>query len=185
MKFLSTWHLSDSVAEIIPKRLEDDRGFFSEVYQENEFKKIGISEYFMQENHSFSKKKFTFRGLHLQKPPYEQAKLVRVIQGSILDIAIDLRVSSPSYLQHIKINLSALNFNQLYIPAGFAHGFLTLEDDCEVVYKVSSPYNHESDVSISAFDEDFQIELPCPNSEILFSEKDANGQSWRSVGEIF
>jgi dTDP-4-dehydrorhamnose 3,5-epimerase len=81
--------------------------------------------------------------------------------------------------------LSALNFNQLYIPAGFAHGFLTLEDDCEVVYKVSSPYNHESDVSISAFDEDFQIELPCPNSEIIFSEKDANGQSWRSVGEIF
>jgi len=185
MNFKHTWYLNNSVCELITQKHGDDRGFMSETYKKNCFEELGIKDEFVQENHSFSQNKYTFRGLHFQKPPFEQAKLVRVLKGSILDLAVDLRSDSPTYLQHVAIELSALNFKQVFIPCGFAHGFLTLEDDCEITYKISNYYNASSDVSVSIFDKDIGITLPCKRDEITFSSKDAAGQSWSSVGEIF
>ena len=185
MKFSTKWYLGDSVCELIPKKIEDKRGFFSEVYQKNAFEEIGIKDHFIQENHSYSRNKYTFRGLHFQKPPFEQAKLVRVLRGSIIDIAVDIRVNSDTYLQHRLINLSAENFKQVYVPVGFAHGFLTLEENCEISYRVSNPYDHASDVSISVLDDELGIELPCLKEEITISEKDHDGVLIRSLGEIF
>ena len=185
MRFSTKWYLNNSVCELLPLKHEDLRGFVSETYQKDALAELGISVDFIQENHSFSKKKNTFRGLHFQKPPYEQAKLVRVLQGSILDIVVDLRTHSPTYLQHEFITLSANNFKQVFIPSGFAHGFLTLEDNCEITYKISNYYNQNSDVSISIFDKDLGIKLPCKESDIVFSKKDENGKTLKSIGEIF
>ena len=185
MKFSTKWFLGNSVCELTPNKLEDKRGFFAEVYQKNSFEEIGIKDDFIQENHSFSRNKYTFRGLHFQKPPFEQAKLVRVLQGSIIDIALDLRLNSPTYLQHRLISLSAKNFKQVYVPVGFAHGFLTLEENCEISYKVSNPYDQVSDVSVSIFDEDLGIDLPCTKDQMTLSDKDRDGEHIKSLGEIF
>lgn len=185
MKFSTKWHLEDSVCELVPNKIEDGRGFFSEVYQKNSFEEIGIKDIFVQENHSCSKNKYTFRGLHFQRPPFEQAKLIRVLQGSIIDIAVDLRVNSSSYLHHRLINVSAKNFKQVYVPVGFAHGFLTMEKNCEILYKVSNPYDHSSDVSVSILDDELGIKLPCTIDQMTLSDKDRNGESVKSLGEIF
>ena len=185
MKFTTQWHFGNNVCELTPLKIEDQRGFFSEVYQKNDFEKLGIMENFMQENHSFTRDKHTFRGLHLQKPPFEQAKLVRVLKGSILDIALDLRQESATYLQHKKFTLTENNFKQLFIPAGFAHGFLTLEDNCEISYKVSNPYNHPSDVSLSVFDKKLGITLPCSKEDIALSKKDDDALELDALGKIF
>jgi dTDP-4-dehydrorhamnose 3,5-epimerase len=185
MNLISKWHFDDSVCEITPKKIEDQRGFFSEVYRMDIYKDLGINEGFIQENHSFSKHKYTFRGLHLQKAPYEQAKLIRVVNGSILDIAIDLRLGSPTYLEHRFFDLSAKNFKQLYLPIGFAHGFLTLEDNTEITYKVSNKYEPSSDVTLSIFDKDLGINLPCNLEEMLLSDKDQNGKSLKALGKVF
>jgi len=185
MKFLTEWFLEQSVCELIPRKIEDSRGFFSETYQKNDFAEYGILDEFMQENHSFTKYKHTFRGLHFQKPPYDQSKLVRVLKGSILDIVVDLRRSSPTYLKNRQFHISAENFKQIYIPSGFAHGFLTLEDNCEISYKVSNPYNHSSDVSLSVFDQELGITLPCLMEEISLSKKDAEGLTISKIGSVF
>ena len=184
-KFLTKWYLGNSVCSLVPIKHEDERGFMSEVYEKNTLKELGIIENFIQENQSFTKEKFTFRGLHFQKPPYDQAKLIRVLQGSILDIFVDLRANSPTYLKHEAITLSAKNFKQVYIPSGFAHGFLTLEKNCEIIYKISNYYDHPSDASISVFDPALEISLPCKKDEVVMSEKDRNAKNWESIGEIF
>ena len=185
MKFKAECHLDKSVCELTPTKIEDQRGFFSEVYQVDDLKELGIEETFIQENHSFSKNKYTFRGLHFQKPPFEQSKLIRVLRGSILDIAVDLRENSPTFLQHRSMFLSKKNFKQVFVPVGFAHGFLTLEDNCEISYKVSNPYDHYSDVSLSVFDKELNIELPCSREEITLSEKDAQGENIKAISKIF
>lgn len=185
MKFSTDWHFNNEVCELLPLKIEDLRGFFSEVYQKSDFEDLGISENFIQENHSFTKSQYTFRGLHFQKPPFEQAKLIRVLRGSILDIALDLRQDSCTYLEHKQFILSAENFKQLYIPSGFAHGFLTLEDNCEISYKVSNPYNQASDVSLSIFDDKLGINLPCSKDIISLSKKDEKGKSLDDLGRIF
>ena len=185
MKFTTTWHLGNSVCELTPKKIEDERGFFSETYQKSSFEEIGIIDSFIQENHSFSKNIYTFRGLHFQKPPFEQAKLVRVLKGNIIDIVVDIRVNSPTYLQHRLIDLSDKNFKQVYVPVGFAHGFLTLEENCEISYKVSNPYDYDSDVSISIFDSELDIELPCSKEQMTISEKDLDGSLINSLEKIF
>ena len=182
MKFIKT--AIPDVYIIEPSVFEDERGYFLESFNLREFEENIYPIKFVQDNESKSFKG-VLRGLHFQKPPFEQAKLVRVLKGSILDLAVDLRSDSPTYLQHVAIELSALNFKQVFIPCGFAHGFLTLEDDCEITYKISNYYNASSDVSVSIFDKDIGITLPCKRDEITFSSKDAAGQSWSSVGEIF
>ena len=185
MKFEAKWYLNNSVCELIPSKLQDVRGFFSEVYQKEDFLTLGIEDEFMQDNHSLSVNKFTFRGMHLQKPPFEQAKLVRVLQGSILDVVVDLRKSSTTYLQHCLIPVSAEDFNQVFVPVGFAHGFLTLEENTAISYKVSNPYDHSSDVSISVFDNTLGIKLPCSTKEMTFSDKDLHAPMVAQIGDIF
>ncbi|HVZ27830.1 MAG TPA: dTDP-4-dehydrorhamnose 3,5-epimerase [Rhizomicrobium sp.] len=122
---------------VTPRRFQDSRGFFSETYNARLFAEAGITSAFVQDNHSMSREKGTVRGLHFQAPPKAQEKLVRVVRGSILDVALDVRKNSPSYGRHIAVEISAGDGGQLYVPVGFAHGFCTLEPDTEVVYKVT------------------------------------------------
>ena len=127
------------------RRFNDDRGWFSEVYNQQAFVKLGINAGFVQDNHSFSLSLGTIRGLHFQRPPHAQDKLVRCIRGRIYDVAVDLRRGSPTYGKYVGAELSAENGLQLYIPMGFAHGFATLEPDCEITYKVSGFYAPETE----------------------------------------
>lgn len=119
------------------RRFEDSRGFFSETYNARAFAEAGISSVFVQDNHSLSREKGTVRGLHFQRPPHAQEKLIRVAKGRILDVAVDIRKGSPTYGKHVAVELTGADGRQLYIPAGFAHGFCTLVPDTEVIYKVT------------------------------------------------
>ena len=174
----------DGLLILQPKVFIDERGTFMESWNKSVFKSLGVNISFIQDNQSVSKKN-VLRGLHFQKPPFEQSKLVRVLRGSILDIAVDLRQDSLTYLQYRSISLSESNFKQVFVPIGFAHGFLTLEDHCEISYKVSNPYDHDSDVSLSVFDKELNIELPCKREAITLSEKDAQGENIKSLSKIF
>lgn len=133
---------------IRPKRFGDSRGWFTEVYSVPAFEKLGIACTFVQDNHSLSAPAFTLRGLHFQTPPRGQDKLVRCIRGRIFDVAVDVRKGSPTYGQWAGAELSAENGHQLFIPIGFAHGFVTLEADCEVTYKCSDTYAPDQDGGI-------------------------------------
>jgi dTDP-4-dehydrorhamnose 3,5-epimerase len=133
---------------IRPRRFADTRGWFTEVYSEPAFATLGITCRFVQDNHSLSIPPYTLRGLHFQTPPCGQEKLVRCIRGRIFDVAVDVRKGSPAYGQWVGAELSAENGHQLFIPIGFAHGFVTLEPDCEVTYKCSDTYAPEADGGI-------------------------------------
>ncbi|MCD6093867.1 MAG: dTDP-4-dehydrorhamnose 3,5-epimerase [Candidatus Omnitrophica bacterium] len=156
---------------IEPRVLEDERGFFMETYKWTDFTKFGIKERFIQDNHSKSVAKGVLRGLHFQKEPMGQAKLVRVIAGSVFDVAVDIRRDSPTYGKWISVVLSAKNKKMLYIPEGFAHGFCTLEKDSEVIYKCSNIYSPEHERGIIWNDKDINIQWPIENP--ILSEKDS------------
>jgi dTDP-4-dehydrorhamnose 3,5-epimerase len=147
---------------IRPKRFGDSRGWFTEVYSVPAFAKLGITCTFVQDNHSLSVPAFTLRGLHFQTPPRGQDKLVRCVRGRIFDVAVDIRKGSPTYGQWVGAELSAENGHQLFIPIGFAHGFVTLEDSCEVSYKCSDTYAPESDGGIRWDDPAIGIDWPMP-----------------------
>ncbi len=141
--------MSDSPVQLIhPRRFGDSRGWFTEVHSVPAFEKLGIDCTFVQDNHSYSEPAFTLRGLHFQTPPRGQDKLVRCIRGRIFDIAVDIRKGSPTYGQWVGAELTAENGDQLFIPIGFAHGFVTLEPDCEVTYKCSDTYAPDHDGGI-------------------------------------
>ncbi len=161
------------VTLIKPRRFGDDRGWFTEVYSERAFATHGIDCRFVQDNHSLSVPVGTIRGLHFQTPPCGQAKLVRCIRGGIFDIAVDVRRGSPTYGQWVGAELSAENGHQLFIPVGFAHGFITLQPDTEVTYKVSSPYAPHNDGGIRWNDPEIGIEWPLPEGhQPVLSPKD-------------
>ncbi|PCI99957.1 MAG: dTDP-4-dehydrorhamnose 3,5-epimerase [Alphaproteobacteria bacterium] len=156
-----------------PRKFEDNRGFFSETYNLKRAQDMaGIPTNFVQDNVSLSKKKGTVRGIHFQKPPFAQDKLVRVLKGRILDIAVDLRQGSPNFGQSVGVELSSDNFLQLFIPKGFGHAFCTLADDTEVQYKVTDYYTPEHDAGIIWNDETLNIQWPFPKESLLLSEKD-------------
>lgn len=157
---------------VTPTKHGDHRGFFSETWSRAGFAKVGIDIDFVQDNHSLSAQVGTLRGLHFQSPPFAQDKLVRVTRGRILDVAVDIRASSPSFGQHVAVELSAVNWKQLYIPAGFAHGFVTLEPDTEVQYKVSAPYAPQNDHGLAFDDPALGIDWRLPASELTLSDKD-------------
>jgi len=157
---------------IIPKRHVDDRGWFSETFHDGRLREIGIPCRFVQDNQSSSKRAGTLRGLHFQVPPAAQAKLISVLRGRVLDVAVDVRRGSPTYGKHIATELSANDGRQLYIPVGFAHGFLTLEDDVVVMYKVSDYYAPAQDGGIRWNDLDIAISWPCNDADIIMSDKD-------------
>ncbi len=159
---------------IRPTRHGDDRGWFVEVYAVPTFEALGIECTFVQDNHSLSVPAFTLRGLHFQTPPRGQDKLVRCIRGRIFDIAVDVRIGSPTYGQWVGAELSAENGHQLFIPIGFAHGFVTLEDNCEVTYKCSDTYAPDCDGGIRWDDPAIGIQWPIPSGVMPeLSPKDA------------
>lgn len=162
------------VLEITPKRLGDARGFFAETWQRKRFADAGVACDWVQDNQSLSAEAYVLRGLHFQKTPHAQAKLIRVLRGSIFDVAVDLRPWSKTFGGWVSCTLSAEAFNQLYIPEGFAHGFLTLEPSVEVLYKVSSPYAPECERAIAWNDPSLAIAWPLPpGQEPMQSARDA------------
>jgi dTDP-4-dehydrorhamnose 3,5-epimerase len=160
----------------------DQRGYFFETYNEHKFKILNLFTDFVQDNESKSQKN-VLRGLHFQKPPFSQAKLVRVIQGAVMDVAVDLRKDSPTYGQWESIVLSAENKLMYWIPEGFAHGFLTLEEDTIFSYKCSNAYNKESEGSIRWNDSDLNIIWSIENP--LVSDKDSIAPSFSSFKSPF
>jgi dTDP-4-dehydrorhamnose 3,5-epimerase len=154
------------------ERFADDRGFFCESYNKRALHAVGIVIDFVQDNHSFSKFAGTVRGLHFQVPPFEQDKLVRVLRGRILDVAVDIRRGSPTFGQYVAAELTAEAWNQMFIPKGFAHAYCTLENATEVLYKTSNYYapGHESGVLWN--DADLQINWPYDENEAILSDKD-------------
>lgn len=166
---------------ITPKRFQDSRGFFTELYNSKALAEAGIRDVFVQDNFSLSSKTGTVRGLHFQVPPHSQTKLVRVSRGRILDVAVDLRPSSQTYRQHVSIEISAENGQQIYIPDGFAHGFCTLEPDTEVVYKVSSHYAPGAEAGVLWSDPELGIVWPVSAQDAIVSDKDAKLPLLRDV----
>jgi dTDP-4-dehydrorhamnose 3,5-epimerase len=170
---------------ITPRKFGDSRGFFSEVYSAKALSAAGIDIGFVQDNHSLSVETGTIRGLHFQKPPHAQAKLVRVARGRILDVAVDLRRGSPTFGRHVSAELSADNWAQLLVPAGFAHGFCTLEPNCEVLYKVDAHYAPQSDAGVLWCDPALGIDWPVAAGKALLSDKDAKLPLLKDIGEVF
>jgi len=162
----------EGVFEIIPRKFGDDRGFFSEIYNRKSLAEAGIDLDFVQDNHSYSSTKGVVRGLHYQLPPFQQEKLVRVTRGAILDVTLDIRKSSPTFGKWISLEVSAEKWNQILVPKGFAHGFITLTDDTEVIYKVTDYYAPEYDRSIRFDDPAIGIQWPIPASGVQLSDKD-------------
>ena len=180
MKFIKTE--IEGLIIIEPRIFEDDRGYFFESYNYNEFSKNGIDKVFVQDNQSSSQKD-VLRGLHFQNPPFAQAKLVTVIKGAVLDVAVDIRKNSPTYGENVSIKLSEQNKKMLYIPEGFAHGFLTLEDNTIFSYKCSNFYNKASEDSLIWNDPnlgiDWKIDQP------ILSEKDKISKMFNEFKSLF
>jgi dTDP-4-dehydrorhamnose 3,5-epimerase len=161
-----------AVKIITPKKHGDHRGFFSEVYKQSDMAAAGVDLAFVQDNHSLSAQVGTLRGLHFQSAPFAQDKLVRVTRGRILDVAVDLRASSPSFGQHVAVELSAENWCQILVPIGVAHGFVTLEPDTEVLYKVTAPYGPANDHGLAFDDPALGIDWRLPHGGLVLSDKD-------------
>ena len=165
------------VFEIQLEPHKDKRGFFMRVYDSEEFKKHKINKNWVQENHSLSKDRGVLRGLHFQLPPHTETKLVRVVKGKILDVFVDLRKESKTFGDWDSIILSARNKKMIYIPKGFAHGFCTLTNNCEVVYKVDNNYNPDSERTLIW--NDLTLEIDWPTENPIISEKDSNAKSFK------
>ena len=163
----------DGLVEIRPARFGDERGFFSQTWSAEEMAGAGLEIAFVQDNQSFSAARGVLRGLHYQVPPAAQHKLVRVSRGSVFDVAVDIRAGSPTFGQWAGLVLSADLWNQLLVPAGFAHGFVTLEEHCEVQYKVTAPYRPQLERVIRFDDPAIGIDWPVEPSAITVSAKDA------------
>ncbi len=161
----------DGVFLITPKVFSDDRGFFMESWSEKELEANGLYYTFVQDNHSYSRKKGTLRGVHFQADPYSQAKLVRCIRGAVMDVAVDLRPSSPTYKKWVAVELSGENKKQLLIPRGFGHAFLTLTDDVEFLYKADNFYCPQADHSLRWDDPELAIDWGVEHP--ILSNKDA------------
>ena len=170
---------------IKPVRHIDSRGFFSEVFREDALQEFGIRVHFVQDNHSLSAIKGVLRGLHFQTPPFAQAKLLRVTSGSVFDVAVDIRWGSPTFGRHVAAVLSASEWNQIFVPEGFAHGYCTLEPDTEVLYKVSAYYSPEHDRGLLWCDPALGIDWPVSADQALISEKDRKHPPLSGLSRFF
>jgi dTDP-4-dehydrorhamnose 3,5-epimerase len=175
----------EGIQVLVPDRFRDARGFFSETHSDRMMRDAGIDATFVQENHSLSVAEGVVRGLHFQSSDFAQGKLVRVVRGSILDIAVDIRTGSPSYGRHVRRVLSADNWEQLWIPVGFAHGFCTLEPNCEVLYKVTAPYAPELSHSLLWNDPALAIDWPVAAADAILSPKDADAPTLAELAVYF
>jgi dTDP-4-dehydrorhamnose 3,5-epimerase len=183
MNFIRT-EIKDVVI-IEPRVFGDERGYFVETFREDKLSEfLGYKIDFCQDNESKSKKG-VLRGLHYQLPPFAQTKLVRVIKGKVLDVAVDIRRESPTFGQYVAVELSAENKKQLLVPRGFAHGFVVLENDTVFAYKVDSYYSPECDRGIAFNDENIGIDWILPKEELLLSEKDTKQPKLYKTDELF
>ena len=173
------------VKRLVPRVLRDERGVFAETYSRRAFVEAGLDVTFVQDNQSVSRAKGVVRGLHFQKPPHAQGKLVRVTRGAIFDVAVDIRHGSPSYGSHVATVLSAENWAQLWVPAGFAHGFCTLEPDTEVIYKVTDYYAPRCDAGIAWDDPALAIAWPVGAGEAVLSDRDRKFPKLADLGPVF
>lgn len=175
----------EDVILIEPKIHRDDRGYFVETFRQNLFEEaIGYKVNFIQDNESKSAKG-VLRGLHYQIPPYTQAKLVRVIEGRVLDVAVDIRKSSPTFGQHVSKELQAQNNHQLFVPHGFAHGFIVLSDSATFAYKVDNYYSPEHDRGIAFNDARLKIDWQISAEELQLSDKDKNLPFLKNTRDLF
>jgi dTDP-4-dehydrorhamnose 3,5-epimerase len=170
---------------ITPKRFGDARGHFSETWSDRLFREQVANVSFVQDNQSMSLKRGTLRGLHFQKPPCAQGKLVRVVRGSICDVAVDIRIGSPTYRRHVAVVLAAADGQQLWVPPGFLHGFCTLEDETEVIYKVTSYYSPGHDAGVLWSDPDLAIKWPIEPDAVVLSDKDQSLPLLRDLPDFF
>ncbi len=168
-----------------PVRHGDARGHFTETWRADLWAAAGIAGPFVQDNHSFSSQRGVLRGLHFQRPPAAQAKLVRCTRGAILDVAVDIRAGSATFGEYVAVELSAENGNQLYLPEGFAHGLLTLDENTEVQYKVSDYYSPECDMGIAWNDPDIGIDWPLDGASPILSVKDERMPPLAALPMIF
>lgn len=175
----------EGVVLVTPRHFADERGFFEETFRANQYEEGGVFGPFVQDNHSLSEEPFTLRGLHFQTSPHPQAKLVRCTQGAIFDVAVDLRHGSETFGQSVSAILSAVNRKQLFVPIGFAHGFLTLEANCEVQYKVSDYYVPDCDHGLAWDDPDLKIDWPLDNRLPVLSDKDRQQPNLRDLPTSF
>lgn len=175
----------EGVYVVTPKRFGDDRGYFSEVWNKKALAELGIDVDFVQDNHSLSRNKGTVRGLHYQSPPHAQDKLVRCAAGVILDVVVDARKNSATYGQHIAVELSAENGRQLFVPKGFLHGFSTLSDDAEILYKCSDYYAPECDGSVRFDSPELGIDWRVSTQDVVLSGKDKDAPRFNDFTSPF
>lgn len=157
---------------LTPRKFGDSRGFFSETWQQERYAEAGIPGPFIQDNHALSMQRGVVRGLHLQVPPSAQGKLLRVVRGAVWDVAVDVRHGSPTFGRFVAAELSAENWQQIWVPAGFLHGYCTLTEVTEVIYKVSGPYDRAAERGVIWNDPDLALPWPVAASEALLSDKD-------------
>jgi dTDP-4-dehydrorhamnose 3,5-epimerase len=175
----------ESVRVLMPGKRGDSRGFFSETFRKDVLATAGINAEFVQDNHVYSAERGVLRGLHFQIPPHPQGKLVRCIRGSILDVCVDIRAGSPTYGHHVAVELSAANWKQLWIPSGFAHGYVTLEPDTEVIYKVTDYWAPDCERAIAWNDTSLGIDWRLTANGLILSEKDKNNPTLQQLETFF
>lgn len=170
---------------VSPKKHGDSRGFFSETWKREAFRSAGIDADFVQDNHSLSGQRGVLRGLHWQLAPAAQAKLVRVVRGRIFDVAVDIRRGSETFGRHLGVELSASNWQQLFVPVGFAHGFVTLEPDTEVLYKVTAPYSPAHERGMLWNDPALGIDWGIAADAVVLSDRDRKHPPLAGVTDLF
>jgi dTDP-4-dehydrorhamnose 3,5-epimerase len=175
----------EDILLIVPIKRCDERGFFSETYRSDILAAEGVSAEFVQDNHVYSAERGVLRGLHFQIPPRAQGKLIRCVRGSILDVAVDIRTGSPTYGRHVSVELSAANWEQLWVPPGFAHGYLTLEAHCEVIYKVTEYWSPACERGIAWNDRSLAIDWGIPAADMTLSDKDRDNPHLGELEKVF
>jgi len=175
----------EDIFVIAPAKHGDHRGFFSETYRNDFLRAHGVKVDFVQDNHVYSAELGVLRGLHFQAPPHAQGKLVRCVRGSILDVGVDIRAGSPTFGHHVAVELSAANWKQLWLPPGFAHGYITLEPDCEVIYKVTDYYARDCERGIAWDDPNLGIDWRMPTTNLVLSDKDRENPRLADIAPPF
>ena len=175
----------EDIFVIVPARHGDHRGFFSETYRKNLLSAEGVNADLIQDNHVYSAERGVLRGLHYQIPPHPQGKLVRCARGAILDVGVDIRQSSPTYGQHIAVELSAANWKQLWVPPGFAHGYVTLEPDSEVIYKVTDYWSPDCERGLAWDDPSLGIDWRLSPTNLILADRDRSNPRLADIEPAF